>query len=269
MCIVALLAHMTAAADCENELVNGWGGEWTPFIMGSPEDPSGLDIEILDAVVKKAGCRWRNTASVIPWSRHLRSVESGTVDIAPAASRTEERATYAYFTLPYRTEYVAVYVLEEHYDKFAALRLDQLSTLDFRLGTVRGDVYGEQMGEFVKQLEHNLQIVDSNTQNLEKLQLNRIDGYIGHPPHDTIVLKRKTLPANVVMLPNSIAPTGSVHFMLSKKGVSKATFAALNKALAALEQDGTIDAIKAKYAQEFNIGSSVAALKLSVKKPKN
>ncbi len=89
----ALIFQSFAYADCNNkELINGWGGEWVPFIMGTADNPSGLDMDILDAVIAKAGCKWRNTEREVPWARHLKLVEAGKIDLATAASWTQERA---------------------------------------------------------------------------------------------------------------------------------------------------------------------------------
>lgn len=242
-----------AKAGCSDRvLINGWGGEWTPFIMGTAERPSGLDMDILDAVISKAQCKWRNTEKEVPWARHLKLIEAGQLDLATAASWTQERANYAHFTRPYRTEYVAIYILEENYERFSGLNLNQLVSHDFQLGTVRGDVHGETMGQFVYDLGTNVHVVDSSAQNLEKLQLGRIDGYIGFPPYDTIAIQRKKLPKKIVVLANSITPTGKVHFMLSKKSNDIGVLEALNQAIIELQKDGTIDQIKAKYASLFD-----------------
>lgn len=248
-----LITHSLAIAGCNHkELVNGWGGDWTPFIMGTAKEPSGLDMDILDAVVQKAGCKWRNTPKAIPWKRHLKLIELGQLDIATAVSWTEERSNYAYFTEPYRTEFIAIYILEENLERFANLDLNQLVKKNFRLGTVRGDVHGGEMGKFVYDLGTNVHVVNSNDQNLQKLRLNRIDGYFGYPPYDTIAIDKQLKDKKVVVLPKTVIPTGKVHFMLSKGNNGIDVFNALNQAVIELHKDGTIDNIKAKYELLFD-----------------
>lgn len=247
-----MTCHSLAFAACEDkEIVNGWGGEWVPFIMGSAEFPSGLDMEIMAAMLKKARCRWRNTPTVLPWARHLKLLELGEVDLASAASWTQERAFYAYFTQPYRTEYVAIYVLEENYQKYAGLNLSQLLKLNFKIGVLRGDVYGERVGKFVYDSKDNAIVVDVYDQKMDMLLRNRIDGYIGYPPSDSIAFKARGLSKKVMILPNTVIETGKVHFMLSKESVSVKTFKKLDQALLEIQQDGTLDKIKAKYSERF------------------
>ncbi len=113
-------------------------------------------------------------------------------------------------------------------------------------------MHGELMGQFVYELGKNVHIVDSNDQNDEKLQLGRIDGYIGFPPHDSIIANRNHQNKKIFVLPNSVTPTGKVHFMLSKKSNSVEVLEALNNAIVELQKDGTIKQIKAKYASRFD-----------------
>lgn len=250
--IMAVSASVSASAGCDKKtLIHGWGGDWVPFVLGTPDKPSGLDMEILDAIIKKAGCQWRNTPHAVPWARHLKQIESGELDLATAASWTEERARYAYFTHAYRSEFVALYVLKKHYDAYSALSLSQLSKVRFRLGAVRGEVYGEKMGKFVAELGSKVYHVESNEQNIQKMKLDRIDGYIGHVPHDSIFLNKHGLSDDIVLLPISVQPTGDIHIMMSKKSTSENDLKALNEAIQALEQDGTIAAIKKKYSSQF------------------
>ncbi len=50
--IAAIVGTMdTAHSRCNKTLTNGWGGEWKPFVLGTPDKASGLDMEILEAVV--------------------------------------------------------------------------------------------------------------------------------------------------------------------------------------------------------------------------
>ena len=50
-----LLFSFSLSANCDRSLLNGWSGEWEPFVLGSYDKPSGLDMEVKDAVVRAAG----------------------------------------------------------------------------------------------------------------------------------------------------------------------------------------------------------------------
>ncbi|MCP4551332.1 MAG: hypothetical protein GY834_04685, partial [Bacteroidetes bacterium] len=75
MIFVLLTSASVFGGACNKELVNGWGGEWEPFILGTPTNPSGLDMEILAAVVSGTACTLKHTDKEIPWKRHLALIE--------------------------------------------------------------------------------------------------------------------------------------------------------------------------------------------------
>lgn len=250
---VLTLISMPLVAACDKELVNGWGGEWTPFISGTYDKPSGLDMEVLDAVVEAAGCSWRNTKSEIPWSRHMMWLKTGELDIATAASWTKERAEYAYFTKPYRNEYIAMYVRNEDQDKFDELTLQELTRGKFRLGVELGNIYGDVMGPLLKSMGDRVEYVNSNKQNTQKLENMRIDGYLGFVPFDNILIAKEGRSKDIIMLPATLIRTGQVHFMLSKRYNSSEVFDALEKGLATIKSNGTYDRIIKKYTQKYGV----------------
>ena len=219
--------------------------------MGTPQQPDGIDMVVLDAVISRAGCKWHNTDKVIPWVRHLKMIELGRLDLASGATLTEERAKYAYFTNAYRSESVAIFILKENLPKYENLSLQELAKTDFRLGAELGNTYGEVMNQVVEQMGDQVYHVKANEQNIGKLQRHRIDGYIGYPPYASIVVGQKGLRDKIVMLPKTLQITGDIHFMLSKAANSKETFDRLNNALQAIKDDGTLARIKSHYAEKF------------------
>ena len=248
-----LLKSSLLLADCNKELINGWGGNWEPFIMGSHDKPSGLDMDILDAVVKTAGCTWKNTKTEIPWARHMAWIKSGELDLATAASWTQERAEFAYFTKPYRNEYIAIFIRKSDLQKYASLSLQELASSPFKVGSELGNTYGGVMNSLLKTMGEHVEYVNNNEQNILKLKGGRIDGYLGYIPFDSIEIKEKGLEKEIVILPSSLINTGNVHFMLSKKNNSKEIFRALNEALAEIKSNGTYDKIIKKYSQEYGV----------------
>ncbi|MCP4021828.1 MAG: amino acid ABC transporter substrate-binding protein, partial [Desulfobacteraceae bacterium] len=79
--LFVIVNSMSVWAQCDRPLINGWIGAWEPFILGTPDNPSGLDVEILEAIVAKAGCTLQHTKET-PWNRHLALIESGKIDLA-------------------------------------------------------------------------------------------------------------------------------------------------------------------------------------------
>ena len=147
-----LLFSFSLSANCDRSLLNGWSGEWEPFVLGSYDKPSGLDMEILDAVVSAAGCTWENTKIEIPWPRHLLLIKAGQLDLATGASWTKERAKYAHFTKPYRNEQAAIFVNKSDFMKYEHLSLKELADTDLTIGAVIGEFYGNDIESLLLQI---------------------------------------------------------------------------------------------------------------------
>jgi polar amino acid transport system substrate-binding protein len=240
-------------AECNKELVNGWGGKWEPFLMGTYDKPSGLDIEILDAVMKASGCTWRNTELEIPWKRHLSWIRLGELDLATGASWTDERAEYAYFTKSYRSENVALFVRKSDLKKYEQYSLLELADVLAGIGVEFGNTYGSKMGELLAKMGVKVQRVNSNKQNIPKLLGKRIDGYLGHLPYDAMQIKDKGYEDTIVYLPLSLVSTGDIHFMVSKLANSEEVFNAIEAGLAEIKANGEYEKIIKKYSDKYGL----------------
>jgi|GEM_PF-928773 len=240
-------------AECNKELVNGWGGKWEPFLMGTYDKPVGLDIEILDAVIVASGCTWRNTELEIPWKRHLNWLRVGELDLATGASWTLERAEYAYFTKSYRSENVALFVRKGDIKKYEQYSLQELANVLTGIGVELGNTYGSEMGTLLEKMGERVQRVNNNRQNIPKLLGGRIDGYLGHLPYDAMQIKKKGHEDEIKILPVSLVNTGDIHFMLSKLSNSEDIFRALEAGLAEIKANGTYDKIIKKYSDKYGI----------------
>jgi len=254
ICIFMFSVNSTLLmAECNKELVNGWGGEWEPFLMGTYDEPEGLDIEILDAAVKAAGCTWRNTELEIPWKRHLNWIKQGELDLATGASWTQERAEYAYFTKAYRSENVALFVRKADVKKYEQYSLQELARVLAGIGIEFGNTYGNTMGTLLAGMGEKVQRVNNNRQNIPKLLGGRIDGYLGHLPYDAMQIKSKGYENAIEMLPMSLVNTGDIHFMLSKLSNSEEVFRALDAGLAEIKANGIYDKIIKKYSDKYGL----------------
>lgn len=253
-CLMILLTHTAwLKAECKKELVNGWGQEWAPFLMGTYDQPAGLDIEILDAVIKETGCTWRNTELEIPWKRHLKWLKLGEIDIATGASWTQERAEYAYFTKAYRSENVALFVRKEDIKKYEQYSLLELADVLTSIGVEFGNTYGPEMGALLVKMGEKVQRVNGNKQNILKLLGGRIDGYIGHLPFDAMLIKNKGHEAAIGYLPVSLINAGDIHIMISKLANSKEVYEAIEAALEKIKANGTYDKIIKKYSEKYGV----------------
>lgn len=248
-----ILSSMHSMANCNKELVNGWGGQWEPFLMGRYESPYGLDMEVLDAVIKVSGCSWRNTELEIPWKRHLEWIKSGELDLATGASWTQERAEYAYFTKAYRSERVALFIRAADVRQYEHYALLELAEVFKSIGIEFGNAYGHKMGKLLAKMEGKIQRVNDNKQNIAKLLGGRIDAYIGHLPYDAMQVKNKGHEGKIIYLPATLVNTGDIHFMVSKLANSLTVFKAIDAGLAEIKANGTFDKIIEKYSDKYGL----------------
>lgn len=84
-------------------------GDWQPYqYRNDKQEVTGLDVELMQAIFENMG--YQVALTEIPWKRHLNNVESGRTNLAASASKTPEREQYVYFSDPYRTESVVMYI---------------------------------------------------------------------------------------------------------------------------------------------------------------
>ena len=237
---------------CGKELVHGWGDLWEPFLMGTPQNPSGFDNEVLDAMIGAAGCTLKHTNRKIPWPRVMMYIKTGKLDIVASATKTEKRSKFAYFTDPYRGEIVALFVLKENVDKFNLKEIDDLLKTNFALGIEREVSYGKRIDAILEAMSTKTQDTSIDV-NAQKLLKGRIDGYLSYIPTEPIALKKLGFEKKIVMHPMTPVNTGDIHFMISKQSNSPEIVKALNKGLRTIKKNGVYDGIVKKYSQKYGV----------------
>ncbi len=251
MVFVLMTSASVFGGACNKELVNGWSEEWIPFLSGTPTNASGLDMEILNAVVTGAGCTLKHTAKETPWKRHLAFIEKGKLDLASGASYTEERAKYAYFIGPYRAEYLALFVKKGEAAKYNISKFSDIESMDFKIGIDLGATYGPMVDAVLKKIGDRAQPIHNSILNRKKVLKGRLNGYLSYLPNEPMELKQSGI--DIEMHPMPLINTGDIYFMLSKEANSKEIRDALQASLDKLKADGTLNAIFKKYSEKYGV----------------
>ena len=89
---------------------------WPPISYLKNNTFHGLDIDILNHVLPKAGLCW-NYVHYPSSSRSLKELKKGNVDILFAASITKEREKYAVYSAPYRDEVMQLFAHTKNQQK--------------------------------------------------------------------------------------------------------------------------------------------------------
>ena len=249
--IITLMLSFSVNAACNKALKTGWSTMWEPLVMGSYDKPSGFDKDILQATIDAAGCQLQQAKTIIPWARQLIYIRTGQLDIITGASKTKERIEYAYFTTPYRREFVTLFVMAEDLHSLEADSIDDWIQNDVVLGVEYGNFYGEAVRNILKTYPEKVHEVIKNEQNIQKLLNGRIDGYIGYIPAEVVRLNKLGLKRKIVAVQQFKINTGEVSFMLSKESTSKEVLEAINQGLLEIRSNGIYDRILKKYTDKY------------------
>lgn len=240
-----------AYAGEKKELKHAWGGEWQPFWeMGADSIPTGFDLDLLHAVVTKAGYTLSHTPYEVPWKRHLFEVSEGKIDLATGASFNAERAEYAYFIGPIRYEYIALYVRKGESGNYPIEKIEDLLNIPkIRVGTEIGTIYGPRVDTVLAKLGSQVQrLPDFRDKNRLKLHSGRLDCIISYPAFEALI--GDTL---IEQHPMPVLNVGEIYLMLSKKSNSSAVYESLKTALAKIKENGTYDSLITHYSKKYNI----------------
>ena len=199
---------------------------------------TGLDVDILEAVLDAAGCRWRYEK--IPLKRSLAAIQSGLADVAMGASSTPERSRYAYFSVPYRRELMVMFTRANGDPSLPAeiASLSDLPKTDVRIGAHLGSWYGY---EYARLFERNAafrnQVLQSaDYDNLYRaLVADRVDVVIDDIFNGHAALKRLGLLESTAVHAH-VVNDSVTHFMFSRKSVSGATVDKIDDAITAFEK---------------------------------
>lgn len=242
--VLALLGGATHADACQLSMALE---QWPPYIYTEAKGtPNGLDWELAQAILKEAGCTLQ-TRGELPLSRRQRLFEQGKLDLMLAASDTPERRRYARFSLPYRHETVGLFTRSGRRAQYLHLAsLEQLAHEQLTLLAPRVGYYGPAYARLRPALTASgrLSTFISFQQGLRMLDAGRADLILG----DSVALRHEAerQSVNIAALP-LVVQRAPVHLMLNRDSTSRADLDRINAAIARLEQNGTLAAIRARY----------------------
>jgi len=226
--------------------------QWPPYIYTNAQgQAAGLDIELVQAIFKEAGCTLE-IGTEVPRKRRQYMFSKGEIDVMLAASKTPEREAFSYFTSPYRNESVSLFTapkkLEKYQDidNFATILKQRITLLAPNAGW-----YGEDYKTHYFWLnEANLlSPFESFAQAIKMFEVNRAELLMG----DTGALVYEAKQKNVALaaLPN-LVHNDTVRLMLNKKSTTEADVKRLNAAIARLEKRGTLEKIRNQYGMSLS-----------------
>lgn len=249
--LILLAGHAVPAA--AQTVRAGWyAGEPQQFIQqrGGTEVLTGLDIEMVRAIASRAG--FAVDFEPVPFPILVAEVEAGTRDMIPGTVMNSARTQFGVFSRPYRQDTNVLVVRRGEAGRIpapdaAALREALAADQTFRLGVRSGFSYVDPaLDAFIADPANAMKVVaaPSDEENLRRLLAGEVDGFLAERLSVALVISRKG--AGSLVEEGALRLYVPLHLMFSKQ-VPSETVAAFDKAIAALDSDGTLERIGARF----------------------
>lgn len=223
-------------------LTVGWE-LWYPYqYHNKKQQLVGLDIESFNTIAQFAGYQYSYTE--LPWKRHLLMIRNGEMDVAMGASKTKLREEYAYFTEPYRTESVNLFIRKGQLDKIKLNNLSDLIDSPYTIGVEGGYYYGTEYQSLISDPNfqaHINEVVDLE-QNVDMLLKGHLDGFLVDPITMKAFVEKYHLYDEFEAHPIAIYQA-DICIMLSKKTMTAQDLAKFNLAIKQLKENKALDKI--------------------------
>jgi polar amino acid transport system substrate-binding protein len=241
----ALCASQGAIA-CEMEHVYE---DWPPYIYHDAAGVlRGLDIELVSAIFKEAGCTLLTHAQ-IPSVRRDLLFKQGKIRLILGASDIPERRAYARFSVAYRYESIGLFSAPSKYAQYARLRdFKQIEQSPVTLLVPSVGWYGPSYAQALAPLKAQQRLRPFGTldQAVRMFALGRADLIMGDAAGIVHLAAQAKVEVKALPYVVSAAP---VHLMLSRAGTTDADLERIDAAIVRLEKRGVLKAIRAAYGE--------------------
>ncbi|OHD13722.1 MAG: hypothetical protein A2086_12215 [Spirochaetes bacterium GWD1_27_9] len=224
--------------------------EFAPFYFKDKNGNwQGLDVELAKVVIEKAG--FNVEYFELPWSRALKHLETGKLDILMNVSMTDERKNKMNFIGPERYGQMGLLVKIENKD-WDIKTFESLETISIeknkKFGIQNGVFYGEEFNNKLKDPNYSKYFVEtfSAEKNIVLLNNNKILGFFEDKLYLNYLIKTDIIYQRTVLHSFDGFPKEPIYFAISKK-MSKDNYTKLKQVFDLLEKDGTLDKIRKKY----------------------
>jgi polar amino acid transport system substrate-binding protein len=218
---LSLLLNTTIQA-CEKTFQVSAADNWPPYSYKQDEIYKGLDIDIIELILKKADFCWEYLY-LSSSARAILELKKGNIDLIFAASFTAQRNEFADFSLPYREEIMQLFTHTKNTNK------PQLADR-YTFAINRGVFYGSQFREFQAKCLQCIVGTNLATERFGLLKFRRVDFAVEDMLTGSYLIKNKEL-SSFIKNTNFIVHRNPIHLMLKKNLLNKQEFNKLNLAI--------------------------------------
>jgi polar amino acid transport system substrate-binding protein len=206
----------------------------------------GLHMDLVREALRRMQCETQFVE--MPWARALRELQTGRLDILPAAANTEERKAFALFSRPTNSARNILFVRRESEKKYRLGKLSDLMGTDFRLAVRRGASYGDEYDALLNQPQFlsRLTYVSSSTSGLQMMGAGRVEGLLADEMTGILGVQKMGLGQSV--RPSELVTASDADFVAFSKATTDTVFVQnFNHALGAMMADGTYKKLLETY----------------------
>ncbi len=192
--------------------------------MGPSGKVEGLDVELSRYIFTQAGFDIKYEH--YPWTRIVRKIELGELDVALSANDTPERRQFAYFSNEtFRLGHNVLFTTQAKSNRFAGMSsLIDLKNKKLRLAVHRGASYSNEYNLLKNEpwFANNLVVVDLPERSLDLLLKERVDGFLGSEYGVKQWQQSRGINGQLVEVFRLMSDADAqTHIMYSKKSVPK------------------------------------------------
>lgn len=236
---------------------------WDPYqytvLMHDIKHLTGLDVQLVKSVFEHAG--YEVLYEEVSWKQHQLDIKEGRRDIAAGAFYNEDRASYAYYSTPYRTETDVLYVRKPDAKRFSFSSTTELISLldghSVRLGIIDGFYYGPELMNYIHDPANASRIirVGNDVANFENLLDDKIDAFVIDRLVGATLAWRHGWQRRVVEIPQVVF-SESIHVIFSKETTSPELVEQFNASLDQIRKDGRYNKIVREYLLPVLLGAT-------------
>ncbi len=223
-----IMAQELLANQCRLKL--GWTS-WPPYIGRDLQGKMfGLQYDLYQAIANKANCQFDYREDT--WVELIQGIKTGKFDLIGNATITPARNQYAHFSIPYRPETFALYILVRKSEQFKQKNLRQLFKQGFVLAITRANYYGPNLDKLINNPEfsQNFKIYERSSESYKALIKGEVDGFFDDPL--IFAYSARIMGVDQLMQRHKvIVNKADVSLMFSKKTVKKETIEQINRAI--------------------------------------
>jgi len=203
--------------------------DWPPyFYKDSNGKRVGSDYELLKSVLNKMNVQLVTTQGSPPKRAH-RLLKNGMLDVMLAATKNEDRKSYAHFSTPYRKETSNAYCYSHVCGKAKTLEeaIEQNNKIQVLFNSKAW--YGNNFENILNKYKDRFHHIDASRKRLLMLKQKKAEVTIDEEmsfPHTALKAKVDVNKISVITLYKT-----DVHFLFSKKSIPLSFMVQFNKAL--------------------------------------